>query len=78
MRDARQLEDASPAQLKSAPPGATWEMRSRRSWKMQPRGNPGMRNRHNRKTEEPGKPGTWVTRLDGTIDDPMSCKGTPL
>jgi hypothetical protein len=23
-----------------------------------------------------GKPGTWVTRLDGTIDDPMSCKGT--
>jgi len=43
---------------------------------MQPRGDPGMRDRHNRKTEEPGKPGTWVTRLDGTIDVPMSCKGT--
>jgi hypothetical protein len=66
MRDARQLEDASPAQLKSAPPGATWEMRSRRGWKTQPRGNPGMQGRHNRKTVEPGKPGTrsqgWMGR----------------
>ena len=43
---------------------------------MQPRGNPGLPDRHNRKTRGTGEARNPLTRLDGTIDDPMSCTGT--
>ena len=43
---------------------------------MQPRGNPGLPDRHNRKTRGTGEARNPLTRLDGMIDDPMSCTGT--
>ncbi len=43
---------------------------------MQPRGNPKLRGRRDRKTRGDEETRIPITRLDGTIDDPMSCKGT--
>jgi len=77
LKDARRekLEDPSPAQLK----GRT--LRGNRNTSPESpqdadEGDPRMRGRHNRKMQAPGATRTLIAKLDGTINDPMSCKDT--
>jgi hypothetical protein len=78
MRDSRQLEYPSQgtAEGRASKETQQWATRkpSPEAPAKHPRGNPRMSGRHGRRMRDRWRHRSQITRLDGTIDDPMTCK----